>query len=167
MSSKTSPVAPPNEAAAVTSSPLNMLADLGRQQLALAAEGACALFRGSEAMREIQHQAAHQACAHHEEAVQKLRGTCEPADLLAIQTDLLRFNLQGAAEYWQGLMANALKTQFEMMGCANRVFGAKGDSGFKPTLDAWQAAVTESLTRAANWPAVQQGAAIELLRRNS
>jgi len=156
MSSKTSSSASTSETVAVTSSPLNRLADLGRQQLALTAESACALFRGSEAMRTIQQQATHQACVHHEAAVQKLRGTCEAADLLAIQADLLRFNLQGAAEYWQALMANALKTQSEMMGCANRLFDTKAENGFKPALEAWQAAVTGSLNSVANWPAVQQ-----------
>lgn len=156
MSSKTSPAASISEAVAVASSPLQMLTDLGRQQLALATESACALFRGSEAMRTIQQQTAHQACAHHEAAVEKLRGAREPADLLAIQSDLLRFNLQGAAEYWQALMANALKTQSEMMGCANRIFDTKTENGFKPALEAWQAAVTGSLNGVANWPATHE-----------
>lgn len=156
MSSKTSPSAPNHQAAAVNFAPVNRLADLGRQQLALAIESACALFRGSEAMRQIQHQAAHQACAYHEAAAQRLRETCEPADLLAIQSDLLRLNFQEAAEYWQALMANALKTQSEMMGCVNRLFDTKAESGIKPALEAWQAAMTGSLNGAANWPAVQQ-----------
>lgn len=156
MISKTSPPASDREAVPINLASTNLMADLGRQQLALAVEGACALFRGSEAMRKIQHQAAHQACVRHEAAVQKLRGTCEPADLLAIQSDLLRFNLQGAAEYWQALTANALKTQSEIMGCANRLFDIKSENGFKPALEAWQAAITGSLNSVANWPAVQQ-----------
>ncbi len=156
MSSKTSPPASNHEAVAVNLAPMNLMVDLGRQQLALATESACALFRGSEAMRKIQHQAAHQACAHHEAAAQRLRETCEPADLLAVPSDLLRLNLQEAAEYWQALMANALKTQFEMMGCANRIFNTKAENGFKPALEAWQAAMTGSLNGVANWPVTQE-----------
>jgi len=53
MSAKTSRPAPARDAAGADLAPWNLLADLGRQQLALASETACTLFRGSQAMRKI------------------------------------------------------------------------------------------------------------------
>ncbi|MDR3455119.1 MAG: hypothetical protein P4L96_20330 [Rhodoferax sp.] len=35
-------------------------------------------------------------------------------------------------------------------------FDTNAENGFKPALEAWQAAMTGSLNGAANWPAVQQ-----------
>jgi len=124
------------EAASADPTQWNLLADLGRQQLALATESACAMFRGSEAMRKIQQQAAQQASEHHQAVAQKLRGPCEPTDLLAIQSDLLRFNLQGAALYWQQLGVATLKTQVEMMSCASQMRATESASEPKPALEA-------------------------------
>jgi hypothetical protein len=126
------PASPP-EATTTTAAalaPWNLLSDLGRQQFALATESACAMFRGSEAMRKVQQEAAHHSSEHHEAAAQKLRGPCAPAELLAIQSDLLRFDMQEAAQYWQQMADAALKAQLEMMGCASQMFnaGSVGDS---------------------------------------
>ena len=118
----------------------------------MATQSAGALFRGSEAMRKIQLHAAHQASVRHEAAAHKVREGCEPTDLLAIQSDLLRFDLQEATEYWQQLAAVALQTQVEMMGCASHLIDAGGGQGFKPALDAWQAAVSRGLSGAARQP---------------
>ncbi len=153
MSAKNSRPAPAREAAGADLVPLNLLVELGRQQLALATESACALFRGSEAMRKIQQQAAHQASAQYDAAAQKLRGTCQPADLLAIQSDLLRFDQQEATQYWQQLTAAALQTQVEMMGCASHLFDAGSQNGLKPALETWQKAL---LSPAVQVPAVLQ-----------
>lgn len=108
----------------------NFWADLGRQQLTVATESACAMFRGFEAMRRIQEEAAQQASERYEAAVERMREPCEPSDLLAIQTDLLRFDVQGATRYWQQLAAAVLEMQTEMLGRATElvdtdvVFGA-------------------------------------------
>lgn len=147
MNAKTSHSAPAREFPGADQAPLNLLADLGRQQLALATESACALFRGSEAMRKIQQQAAHQASLHHEAAAQKLREPCEPADLLAIQSDLLRQDLREATQYWQQLAASALKTQVEMMGHASHLFDAGSGTGLKPVLDILQTALVSPATQ--------------------
>lgn len=134
------------EATAGDTTPLGQLADVGRQQLALATQSASALFRGCEAMRKIQQQAAHHASVRHEAVAQKLQGPCEPADLLALQASLLQFDLQGATQYWQDLAAAMLKTQVDMMGCASHLFDAVGsEDAFKPARDAWQAAMAGSL----------------------
>ena len=141
MSARTSNSATPEASAVGNSMPLNLMANLGQQQLALMMESACAMFRGSQAMRDIQKEAAHQAEARHEDAAQKLRGTCKPADLASIQSDLLRLDIQEATQYWQNLAAAVLRTQVEMLGSVNQVLsnGADSQGGYRPLIEAWQA----------------------------
>jgi hypothetical protein len=122
--------------------PLNLLADLPRKQLALATQSASAMFRGSEAVQKIQQQAAHRASLHHEEVTERLRAPCDFNDLLAIQADLLRFNLQEAAQYWQQLTSAALKIQADMVSTTGEVLDV---SGADPTLDSLQRAFAASL----------------------
>lgn len=121
--------------------PLNILADLPRRQLDLLARSATAVFRGSEAMRKVQQQAAHRAALHHEEAVEKLHGPCELSEVWAIQMDLLRFNMQEAAQYWQQLASTAMKVQVEIVGSAGEAL----DTGAEPSLEALQQAFAASL----------------------
>jgi len=101
--------------------PIGMMSDASRQQMAVAAESACAMFRGFEAMRRIQEEAAHDALARHEAAAEKLKRPCLPADLLAIETDLIRFDLETATRYWQQLGAAAMEMQAEMLGCCTHL----------------------------------------------
>jgi hypothetical protein len=112
-----------------------MLADLVRQQLAVTSESTSSICRGSEAMRKIQQDAAHQASVHHAEAAQKMRASaCQPGDLLAIQSELLRSDMQGAGQYWQKLTSAALQTQIEMMSSVSHVFDDESDAGMKSAL---------------------------------
>jgi hypothetical protein len=122
--------------------PTAFLADLGRQQLAVAADAACALLRGSEAMRSIQQQAAHEASLRHQAAAQKLHGSCGPSELVAIQSDLLRFDLQGATEYWQQITAAALKSQIEIMASATHLLDSEKGGALKSAMESFQAAIT-------------------------
>lgn len=140
MSTKTTRSASLGEAVAA-SAPWSVLGDLGRQRFALATESVRAIFRGSEAMREVLPQAAHHSSVRHEAAAGKLRGSCAPADLLAIQSDLLRFDMQETVQYWQTMGETAVKAQLEMVGCASQMFNAGSGDGLKLALDAWQTAV--------------------------
>jgi len=97
--------------------PWNMFADFGRQQVDVATEGAGVLFRGFEAMRKIQEQAAHQAGVRHRAAAEKLRKGCAPAQMLEIQSELLRFDVEAASRDWQQLGAAAMEMQTELLGC--------------------------------------------------
>lgn len=116
------------------------LADSGRQQLAMVTEGACAIFRSSEVMRKVQQETAHQALEHYAAAAKKLHGSCQPADLLAIQSELLRFDLQEASQYWQQLMTAMLQAQTEMLATTtNQIFHSEAGDGVKSTLEAFQA----------------------------
>jgi hypothetical protein len=111
--------------------------DLSRQQLAVAAEGACALFRGFEAMRKIQGQAAHQALQHHSKVAARLQEPCEPADLLAMQVDLMRFDTQAAMQYWQQLAAAAVEMQTQLFGCSAHLLNSDDALETAALLDHW------------------------------
>jgi hypothetical protein len=121
--------------------PLNMLADLPRRQMALAAQSTSAVLRASESLRKVQQQAAHRALLQHEEVAERLRGPCDFNELLSIQAELLRFNMQTAAEYWQQVMTAALKAQSEVVSSAGEVL----DAGGEPTLYTLQRAFADSL----------------------
>lgn len=102
--------------------PLDALAEIPRQQAVVAAETACALFRGFESMRRIQEQAAHQALVRHGAVAEKLRSPLQPLELFALQANLARVDLDAAARYWQDLAAAALEMQTEMAGsCAHLI----------------------------------------------
>jgi len=90
--------------------------DLPRQQLAAGAQGACAVLRGFEAIREIQMKAAHQALTKHEAFAGKLLTPREPADLMALQAEMVRQDLRDATVYWQELSAAALDMQRQVFG---------------------------------------------------
>jgi hypothetical protein len=113
--------------------------DCARQQAVVVAESACAMFRGFEAMRKIQEEAAHQASLRHSEAAQKLRGSCQPADLMAVQSELLRFDIDAAGRYWQQLAAAAFEMQTEIVGCASHLIDSEAMlEGSSAALDAMQ-----------------------------
>lgn len=108
-STKTAPAVPaPTEA-------LNAALDVPRQQMALAAEGACSMFHGFEAIRHIQEKAAHDALTHYSNAAQRLKEASDPAQLLEIQANLMRFDVDGATRYWQQIGAVAVDMQNELI----------------------------------------------------
>jgi hypothetical protein len=98
--------------------PWALFADLGRQQLVTGMQGACALFRGFEAMRQVQQQAAHASARQYGAAVQKLQGPCTPQQLLEIQTELVRLDMEAATRYWQDLAGTAMEMQTQIANCA-------------------------------------------------
>lgn len=141
MRAKTPLPVPSRKSTDAGTTPASFLADLGRQQLAVATDAACAVLRGSEAIRAIQHQAAHEASLRHQAAAQKLHGNCEPADLLAIQSDLLSYDLQGATQYWQQITAAALQSQVEMMASATHLLDSEQGGALKSAMESFQAAI--------------------------
>ena len=94
---------------------LNAALDLPRQQMTLAAEGACSMFHGFEAIRHIQEKAAHDALTHYSSAAQRLKEASDPAQLLQIQAELMRFDVEGATRYWQQIGAVAVDMQNELI----------------------------------------------------
>ncbi|WP_427914934.1 phasin family protein [Ramlibacter sp. MMS24-I3-19] len=90
--------------------------DLPRQQLAACTQACCAMFRGFEAVRRVQQKTAHQALAHHQAIAEKLNEPCHPMDLVAMQTEMIRFDMQGAAMYWQQVASAILEMERELLG---------------------------------------------------
>ncbi|MEO8656520.1 MAG: phasin family protein [Ramlibacter sp.] len=129
-----------------TASPINLVTDLPRRQLAMLSQSASTLYRGSEALRQIQQQAAERASRQHQEAAEKLRDSRDFGEVMAIQTELLRFNLQESAQYWQQLATAVLKLQSEMISGTRQVL----DPGSDPTLDALQRAFADTLNSSAS-----------------
>ena len=121
--------------------PWDILIDLSRQQLTMANESASAIFRGAEAMRKIQQSAAHEASVHHETAADQLHRPCQANDLLAIQSEVLRVDLQDAGQYWSKLTAAAMQTQLDIMTSMSRMIVRDPDSGLKSALEVFGAAI--------------------------
>jgi hypothetical protein len=130
-----------SDSAAGLLGPLNALSEVTRQQLSLMTQAACAVLGSSEAIGKIQQHAAHQASLRHEAAAESLRGDVEPLDVLAIQSDLLRQDMQEAAQYWTQLATTAMKSQLDMMGRMTDVLNTGSQSGLSTALDAWRTAV--------------------------
>lgn len=135
--------------AAGTSSPLAtpagafaVWADLPRRQLALMAHSATALFRGSQELRRIQQEAALRAMQRHEQAAERLREPCDFSDLVALQAELVRFDLREAANYWNQLANAAIKLQADMISSAGE---AVTEGASEPTLQSLQRAFEATL----------------------
>ncbi|MBG9390229.1 phasin family protein [Caenimonas aquaedulcis] len=101
--------------------PWNLASDQQRQQLAVATESACAVFRGFEAIRKIQERAAHQALHTYSTAAEKLKGPCDPQDVMGIQSHLMRFDMESATQYWQQLAAATMEMQAQLMNCGTHL----------------------------------------------
>jgi phasin family protein len=93
----------------------------GRQQMAVASEGASTMMRGFEALRRLQDEATRQAAARHAEAARKLGTSPAPADLIATQSQLLRDDIEDATRYWQQVAATAFEMNSELLGCATQL----------------------------------------------
>ena len=120
--------APSAQEAAAASAPVSAndwATDFTRQQMLVASEGACALFRGFQAMRGIQEQAAQHAAERHAAGIERLRRAGNALDLLNVQGDLMRSDLESATQYWQQLAGAALEMNTELVGCTAHLVGTE------------------------------------------
>lgn len=140
MSSRSSRSTAAGDASDAATNAMNLFTDLPRRQMALMSQSASALYRGTEALRKIQQQAAQRASERQEAAAERLREPCDMNEVVAIQTDLLRFNLEAAADYWQQLAKTLFKVQAEMVGSVGHVLEPD-----EPTLDHLQRAFEATL----------------------
>lgn len=118
--------------------PLSLASDLARQQLSLIAETSCAVLGSTDALSKIQQQAVHEASTRHEAAAEMLRADIEPTDLLTIQTELLREDMQQAAQYWAQLASITMKSQLDMMGRMAGLIGSSTQGGMGAAMDNWR-----------------------------
>lgn len=134
--------------AAAQAVPWAFIADLGRQQLVAGMQGACALFSGFEAIRQVQQQAAHASARQYAAALQKLQGPCTPQQMLDIQADLVRFDMQAATSYWQALSGAAMEMQAQIANCAMQCADASQLLEMASALDAHEGAAPRPRKRA-------------------
>ncbi len=97
--------------------PWDWAMDVGRQQMAVASEGAGTLLRGFEAMRRIHEQAAREATEHHAKVARKLGQPCTPAEMMALPGELVRRDLEAATRYWQAIAGAAMEMTTELCAC--------------------------------------------------
>lgn len=106
-------------------------ADWARQQMVVASEGASAILRGFQAMRTIQEQAAQQAAARHATVADRMRKAADSGEVLALQAQLLRSDLESATQTWQQLAGAAMEMNTELIGCTTHLVGT--EDFFGPT----------------------------------
>jgi hypothetical protein len=95
--------------------------DAARQQAVVASEAAETLRRGFEAMRKIQEQAMRDTLERHALAARKLRAGSTPADLIGVQGELLRADMEAVVRYMQDLSAASLEMEAELLGCTTHL----------------------------------------------
>jgi hypothetical protein len=121
--------------------PMSLASDFARQQISLIAETSCALLGSTDAVSRIQQQAVHEASTRHEAAAEMLRADIEPTDVLTIQTELLREDMQQAAQYWTQLASIAMKSQMDMMSRMAGLLGSGTQGGIGAAMDNWRHSV--------------------------
>lgn len=105
--------------------PWSQLADLHRQQLAWLAECASALFRGVEAMRKTQQEAARLASDHHAAAAQKLRAAEQPDHWLELIAAPVCVDMDGCGKYWSQMASTSVQTHSEIIQSIYQIFDSE------------------------------------------
>ena len=136
MSAKT--VKPAARASAAPAPETDSWTSAGKRQLAWWIDVSTVMFKGAEAMRRAQLNAAHLARVRHEEVAERLLAAQDLAGVMALQSELLRFDTAGATRYWQELFDLASRTGADMLGCAGRAVEAGEGEGVKSLFQALQ-----------------------------
>lgn len=124
---------------------LNAWMDLPRRQLSLMTHSATAIFRGAQELRRIQQEAAQRATLQAEEAAERLRDPLDITEVMALQNELVRFNLQETTQFWAQVANAALKWQADLVSSAGE---AVIEGASEPTLESLQRAFEQSLNGA-------------------
>ena len=119
MASKNPKTRAASTVAAVSSTPDGALS-LSQDQMQALIGLTDVLFKGAEEMRRCQMEAAHQAREHHEQTQARVAKARTPAELIELQTELLRFDLESSSRYWQQLAAICVATQASSMSLLSR-----------------------------------------------
>ena len=72
-------------------------------------------------MRKVQQDAGERALTRHSAVLQKMKSTTDPAEFLALQSQLLAVDAENTSHYWQELGAAAMEMQTEMLGCCSHL----------------------------------------------
>jgi hypothetical protein len=118
------------KAEAASPPPVSAIADgeLSRNQFEAGERCLSTLCRGMETFGKIQSQAAHHAAAYHAEVARRVHSPKNGMDLLAIEADVMRFEIQETMQMWQQLGTAALELQRELLAGAWQATQGDGSS---------------------------------------
>lgn len=122
-----------------------------QEQLQAAMTLADVVFKGAEDIRRVQLEAAHHAHERHGKALAEVAAATSPNELLKLQAELLRDDLETAGQYWQQITAACAQLQTEALSAMARSGAAAGGGMAR--------LATRPLASAAAQPAAQAEAA--------
>lgn len=93
----------------------DLMADSGREQLAMALEVSAAMFRGLDALRGVQQRAAQAGSIRHRAAARQVRSATDPVQLATMPATLWEGDLASAVHAWQEFAAAMLDVQVEAL----------------------------------------------------
>lgn len=118
--------------------------DLWRQELVAAADMMSAMFESFEALREMQARTAREAAALHQSAARRL-AQAAPTDVISLEAELGKFDLEQGARYWTELASITLQSQVKLGQCAMRMLGTRTVNPLQSAFDVWQSPFSASL----------------------
>lgn len=107
----TSPAAAPQDAASLAYAQEQLLNLIAMTEV---------MFKGAEEMRRCQMEAAQDARRHYESAQASVASAVNPTELLGVQGELMRYDMEAAGQYWQKLAAILATTQAEAVNLMTR-----------------------------------------------
>lgn len=93
---------------------------LAQQQLQTLMSLTDLMFKGAEEVRRFQMQAAHDARERHERAHAEVASAGNPNELLSVQSELVRYDVEAGSRYWQQLASIMAATQAEAVNVLTR-----------------------------------------------
>jgi phasin family protein len=106
------------------------------------------MFKGAEELRRFQMQTAHDAHQRYQRALSDVSAATNPTELLNLQSELVRYDLEAGSRYWQQLASIVAASQAEMVNLLTRSAATLGGDVAKIASQS-QAAGPSALTAAA------------------
>lgn len=94
------------------------------------------MLKGAEECRRCQFDIAHEARQRHERAQADVASAANPSELLNIQSELLRYDMEAGSRYWQQLGAIVAATQAEAVNLVTRSAATIGGDVARATTSA-------------------------------
>jgi phasin family protein len=116
----------PASASTDTASQDTAAVNFAQEQMQAAITLADLVFKGAEDIRRVQLEAAHHAHERHEKALAEVSSAANPTELLKLQAELLRDDLETAGQYWQQITAACAHLQTEAMSLMARSGASAG-----------------------------------------
>lgn len=107
------------------------------------------MFKGAEEMRRFQMQTAHDAHQRYQRALNDVAAASNPTELLNLQAELVRYDLEAGSRYWQQLASIVAASQAEMINTLTRSAATLGGDVAKMASQQPLAASPSAFTAAA------------------